>query len=221
MTTSVTLDPAEVLQQLKAGAKSSRTVKSLNIIYEVCQEQYDRGSSDFSYSMIGALSEKKGGPKAQPIRNATGAAYRTLVASWEKFSKGTIGKARPARNQGLDADVLSMIDDPVLRILVQNYISENKKLRNENQVLKIAAKEKIIIDMSGGLQSRVEVVMAVGFLLQQEVAALRNAISPEFFRKHGWTVNEQTGAVNRGALPVFSPGYVTAITKILGEVGGA
>lgn len=219
----IVLDPEEVLQQLKAGAKSGRTVRSLDIIHEVCKEQHDRGSADFSYSMIGSLSEKKGGPKAQPIRNASGAAYRTLIDSWSKFADRPRRKASNANNRVLEDDVLSLIDDPVARILVQNYISENKKIKYENQVLKVAAKEKVVIDMSGKSQtssSGFEVISPVNFLLEQEIAALRNAISPEAMRKHGWTVNEQTGAINKGPLPVFSPGYVTAIAKILRETEG-
>jgi hypothetical protein len=219
MGTDSPLNPDEVLQQLRAGAKTSRTINSLMIIHEICREQHLRGSADFSYSMIGSLSAKKGGPKAQPIRNASGALYRTLIDSWEKFAQVGTRKLPEARGRGLDANVLAMVNDPVARILVHNYICENKKLKYENQVLKVAAKEKVVIDMSGRIQECLSTPTSLkGLLLQQEIFALRNAISPELIRKHGWTINENTGGVNKGALPLFSPGYVSAISKILNLV---
>jgi hypothetical protein len=212
--------PDELLQQLKAGAKSPRTVRSLDIVHEACKEQHQHGSNDFSYGMIGRLSEEKGGPKAQPIRNASGAVYRTLIDAWAKFTDGKTRKPPAPRATGLEDDVLSLIGDPVARILVQNYISENKKLKSENQVLKVAAKEKIVIDLSGSARScgsGFEAVTPNSLLLDQERAALRSAISPDTLRKQGWTINERTGAITKGPLSIFSPGFVTGLRKILGD----
>lgn len=215
------LAPEDVAQSLKSGARTQRTVNSLNIIHEVCKEQFERGSKDFSYSTIGKLSERLGGPKAQPIRNAAGAVYRTLIDTWAKFSETGKSKVSAPRPQSLGDDVLSLIDDSVARVLVQNYLSENRKLKHENAVLKVAAKETVIIDLSGKTRSNpsgVEVVTPASFLLEQERLALRNAISAENIRKQGWTIDEQTGSVSKGPLPVFSPGFASAIRKILGEI---
>jgi type II secretory pathway component PulC len=215
------LEPQQLFEQLKAGAKSSRTEKSLEIIHQICKEQSERGAIDFSYGTIGKFSEARGGPKAQPIRNVSGAAYRTLIDAWAKVSEGRARKpTRPAASSVHD-DVLAMVADPVARVLVQSFISENKKLRNENAVLKVAAKDSLVIDLSGRASSRtgtVEIITPADLLLDQERAALRDAISAESMRKQGWTINEQNGAVNKGPLPVFSPGFVTAIRKIVGEV---
>lgn len=209
------LDPEEVLQKLYAGAKTSRTVKSLTIIHEVCKEQHLRGSSDFSYSMIGSLSAKKGGPQAQPIRNTSGEVYRTLIDSWAKYAQAELRKMPKPRAGSLDDNVLDMIDDPVVRILVHSYICENKKLKYENQVLKVAAKDKLIIDLSGKVQGGASHSALEDILLPQEIFALRSAISAELLLKHGWAIDSRTGGVNKGPLPMFSPGYVTGISKIL------
>ncbi|MGV8900319.1 MAG: gamma-mobile-trio protein GmtX [Burkholderiaceae bacterium] len=219
----VILDPDEVLKNLKAGAKSPRTVMSLDIIYQICKEQHERGSNDFSYSTVGKLSEGKGGPKAQPIRNASGAVYRTLIDTWANYVEGRTRSAQVRHTQSLEHDVLALINDSVARILVENIISQSKKLKYENQVLKIAAKDKIVIDLSGYANSNpdpVDVFTPLSFLLDQEQAALRNAISQETMRKHGWTLNETTGAVTRGPLPIFSPGFASAIKKILNSIDG-
>lgn len=222
MPNKTAMNPDDLLEQLKIGAKSSRTIRSLEIIHQVCREQRDRGSIDFSYEMIGRLSEKAGGPKAQPIRNVTGAAYRALIDKWADSVVRPAGKSPLARQQSLADDVISLTDDPVLRVLVQSYISENRKLKHENQVLKAAAKEMIVIDMSGKVQTVSRSHQAATpdvHLHEQELRALNDAINAETIRKQGWTVNESTGAINRGPLLIFSPGFVSAIKKILSTYG--
>ena len=112
-----------------------------------------------------------------------------------------------------------MIDDSVARMLVQSYISEAKKLRNENQVLKRLSKEKVTVQFYEGTELEPVVVQAdisPGVLLNQERAALRSAICTDTMERHGWRIDEVTGAVKKGPLPIFSPGFVTAIKKILG-----
>jgi hypothetical protein len=88
MSNDMVLNPTEVLEQLKAGAKSLRTQRSLEIVHQVCREQYERGSPDFSYGTIGKLSGEIGGPQAQPIRNKTGEVYRRLIDIWRGMRKG-------------------------------------------------------------------------------------------------------------------------------------
>jgi hypothetical protein len=101
---------------------------------------------------------------------------------------------------------------------VQSYISENQKLKNENQVLKQLSKEKVTVQFYEGTNANSEggrSDLSSNFLLDQERAALRSAICEDTMERHGWHVDEVTGAVKKGPLPVFSPGFVTAIKKIL------
>jgi hypothetical protein len=224
MTTDLqALSPEDVFEQLKKGAKSPRTERSLTIIHGICKEQQERGSIDFSIGTIGKLSENRGGPRAQPIRNAAGAAYRTLIEAWARHAEGRTRKPPLLKVGGLNEDVLALISDPVARVLVQSIISENKKLKYENQVLKVAAKEKVVIQLSDTTKhtgDAVEVVNPLNCLLEQERTALRSAISNDTMRLHGWRIHEQSGAVTKGPLPIFSAGFVTAIKKILDELNG-
>ncbi|QOY92955.1 hypothetical protein IM543_15300 [Massilia sp. UMI-21] len=220
MGNDVTLNPEEVLQQLKAGAKSKRTIDSLEIIHLVCKEQFNRKSYNYSYSMIGTLSGERGGPTAQPIRNATGAAYRTLIDTWARFSDSGARTMPPQRPSNLQNDVLSLINDSVARILVQKYISENTKLRNENQLLKVAAKDRVVIDLSGtqgGCSCTFDAFASKNLLLEQEIFALKSAISAETMQRNGWAGDANSGAVKKGPLTIFSPGFITGIAKILNE----
>lgn len=211
-------NPDQILMQLKAGAKSNRTVRSLEIIHCVCNEQFVRGSTDFSITTIGNLSGDRGGPTVQPIRNASGAIYRTLIETWATFAQGKTRKPAAPKAKSLEDDLLAMIDDSVARTLVQSYISENQKLKNENQVLKQLSKEKVTIQFYEGTKTDSgfgQAHISPSLLLDQEWVALRSAICNETMERNGWRVDEATGAVKKGPLPIFSPGFVTAIKKIL------
>jgi hypothetical protein len=64
-------------------------------------------------------------------------------------------------------------------------------IKHENQILKVAAKEKVVIHLSGkaGVSARVAAIKPeTGNLLEQERYALRDAISPDTLRRQGWGV---------------------------------
>jgi len=68
------MTPNDLLDAFCNGAHP-RKQQSLRLIYRLCEEQHDRGSSDFSIATIGRLSAAVGGPSAAAIRNKTGDAY--------------------------------------------------------------------------------------------------------------------------------------------------
>jgi hypothetical protein len=215
---SISIHPDDVFEQLKLIAKSLRTERSLQIIHEICKEQLDRGSADFSIATIGKLSEGRGGPKAQPIRNAGGAMYRSLIEAWSRYANRNTRKNKITRSGSAEEDLLNLIIDDVARVLVTGLLSENKKLKQENQVLKVAAKERVVIDFSNGPKKNSESVNIVApdlMLHRQEREALRKAISTDTLNKMGWRLNDHDGSVTKDNHPIFSAGYGTAIKKIL------
>ena len=99
-------------------------------------------------------------------------------------------------------------------------IAENKKLKNENNMLK--NQTCITIDMwnqknATSPTSDVVVVSALDNLTETEIDALKDAVSDNFFKDRGWTTDEQ-GRVKEKGYPVYKTGYVTAIKKILEEL---
>jgi hypothetical protein len=221
------LTPDDVLAKLKAGAKSSRTVNSLDLIHRLCDEQHKRGSIDFSIATIGRLSAAQGGPSEQPLRNASDSAkvYRALIEAWARHVDGKRRKPPAEKALGGDEQLLSMIDDLVARNLVGAIISENRKLRNENQALKVVAKGSVTIDMRPAKKvhstEAVQVVSPLDLLEQEELDALRSAISAETLKYNAWKMDERGGITNRAGLSVFRPGFGLAIKKILSEAEGA
>ena len=76
------VSPEEILVKLKENA-SARARKTLDAIYEICDEQRQRGVSDYSIVTIARLGYKRGVPRAQSLRNKTAESYRALISAFE------------------------------------------------------------------------------------------------------------------------------------------
>ncbi|WP_144143979.1 gamma-mobile-trio protein GmtX [Paraburkholderia sp. BCC1884] len=217
------VSPDEVLVALKQNA-TTRTKNSLDIIHAICQEQAESGSRDFSVATIGRLSERRGGPVTQTLRNAPGEHYRALLAAWAHYADGATRKPPARPEPGVADDVLAMIPDASVRALVGSFLAENRKLKAENNLLKTQA--QVVIDRRpvsemGALESRsdVQILPPLSTLLPIEVDALRHAISDELLGNMGWVVDAKTGRVSKGGLAIFRTGFATAIKKVLDAVG--
>lgn len=55
----MTMHPDDLLDQLKKTA-SPRKQQTLELIYDICREQYERGSKDFSVATIARIAADRG-----------------------------------------------------------------------------------------------------------------------------------------------------------------
>ena len=211
------INPEELIAQLTENA-STRKKQSLEIIHNICKEQYERGSKDFSVATIAKISSQYGGPSEQTISNSTGSDYRTLLKTWADYSEGYIKKKKINQQSTIADTVLEGIDDPTMKALVGVILAENKKLKSENSLLK--HQTTLTIDMrpqqnNSVLQtSGIELITQFEQLLPTELSALEHAVSDEFISYQGWTVDAQGRVKNKG-MQLYKAGYVTAIKKIL------
>lgn len=83
------MTPDELLEQLKKGS-DARKCRNLDLLYEICREQHERGSKDFSIGTIGRISQQRGGPVAQSFRNKGGNHLRAIVAAWANHAGGML-----------------------------------------------------------------------------------------------------------------------------------
>ncbi|MCX7173727.1 MAG: gamma-mobile-trio protein GmtX [Proteobacteria bacterium] len=81
------MHPDDLLDQLKKTA-GPRKQKTLDLIYEVCREQYERGSRDFSVATIARIAADRGGPSKGAIHNTTGDDYKGLIKAWAEHTGG-------------------------------------------------------------------------------------------------------------------------------------
>ena len=214
---SIDISTDELLIVLSKDA-SPRKKRSLEIIYNVCKEQSERGSKDFSPVTIGRLSEGAGGPKERTIRNEDGKGYRAIMNAWANYTNGVTKKPRGVKEPSVTDEILAGITDPTIRALVGVIMAENRKLKGENSLLKHST--TLTLDMRPDARPvinnevSVEIFPPTYNLLPSEIEALKHAISKDLLDDQGWTPDDQ-GRIKHKGRTVFKVGYVTAIKKVL------
>jgi hypothetical protein len=205
---------AEILLKQLCIDAHPRTEASLRLIYEICQEQAERGSQDFSVTTVGKLSAERGGPSPGAIRNKTGEKYRALIESCADTFKGHKKKRAARQDDGVD-DILEGISDPVLRTRIGLLQAEVRALRGQVLALRKIASEKAVIELPApaGAPPAASTQPA---LSDQQRKTLRDAISKKTLTHWGWEVDKNGRIfVEDSGQIVFGAGYVPAIEQVL------
>lgn len=214
----------ELLENLKLG-KSKRTQNSLDKLNLLLKDLYFKEQKNFSIRTIGNLSSLSGGIGEVSIRNKTGIHFRVLIDAWVQKVNRTTKKPNNShshkKNSYNDFDFLHQIPDPAARAVFGQIIAENKKLKIENNILK--SKANITIDMrqsqewqTNPPENKIEVFTSLkGLLLDSEVSSLKDAISETTILNRGWSITDFGGVQNENNRPIFKPGFITGIKKIL------
>ncbi|MEM5545987.1 gamma-mobile-trio protein GmtX [Pseudoalteromonas fuliginea] len=179
------MTPEELLVELKMDVKT-KVKQTLQAIYEVCSEQKKRGLSDFSFSTISRLGEGRGVPKAQSIRNKTGAPYRALIKSFEDNINEKNSKNKKYKGK---VDWIEEISDVRLKILVSHQAAQ---LAEAKRIIKEFTPPDMVININDGLAIQTESFDHL------ERKALEYLMSDDFINKwhfkkgiHGDVLNEQ------------------------------
>ena len=195
------------LEELLAKLKQDSSLKiqqTLDAIYVICKEQQKRGIHEFSVSTIAKLGFNRGVPKAQSIRNKTGAKYRALLKGFEESSTQKYKLKKPSQK---DNDWIEEIKDPKLQILVRIMASN---LKEAEQIIR----EKI------SLKPRIEIYDHVKSdqnckLSDQEIRALKYLLSTDFQKKWNLKPTEYGELVDESNKPVFKVSTLNALRKAL------
>ncbi|MBS0173467.1 MAG: hypothetical protein JSR64_05480 [Nitrospira sp.] len=215
------MHPDDLLEQLKKAA-TPRKQRTLDIIYEVCQEQYERGSRDFSVATIARIAQDRGGPSKGAIHNKTGDDYKGLIKAWAEHTGGVTRKVRQVSNNNPYAALIDKIENPALRSMMAGILAENRQMRRQITLLK--AEGNRVIDMRprhAENRDPVQILPPSTGLYPSEIEALRYAISDRLLQEQGWTTDAEGRVHNEVGRVIFKPGYVTAIRKIIGEAEGS
>jgi hypothetical protein len=169
--------PKGLLEELCKNAHP-RKQQSLKLIYRLCEEQHDRGSSDFSIATIGRLSEAAGGPAAAAIRNKTGDDYKALIKTFAGAVGGKARKVAERKGSVLD-EILEGVSDPVLRTRIGILLAELESARGQITALRHLASQHAVLYLDEPDSATCGGVVAPPFdLTQQERNALERAIAP-------------------------------------------
>jgi hypothetical protein len=206
--------PKALLEALCANA-DPRKMRSLRLIYAICEEQRDRGSKDYSVATIGRLSAERGGPATGAIRNKTGESYRAIVKA---FADSMGGKSRKTiDNKSAPTDlILDGVTDPVLRVRIGLLIAELKSTRAQLLAARHLANRDAVLDLAHAFSDeRPHSAAAPSHLSPLEVRALESVISKATLTHWGWCLDTSGRIVTDTGQTVFSAGFVTAISKVL------
>lgn len=211
------MTPEDLLETLKAKS-NSRKQRSLEVIFEVCQELAKAGSRDFSIATIGRLSGDRSGPSTQTIRNKGGVDFRELITTWAKHADGATKKPPKLQESGIYS-ILEKIEDPAVRSIVGTILAKNTKLQGEVNLLKRQA--EIVIDrrtvplMPAPNDADHQAILP-NHLTSSEQAALKHAVSDELMEQEGWSIEPSGRIVNSLGRTIFKAGFSTAIKKLHG-----
>jgi hypothetical protein len=207
-------NPKALLEALSADA-DPRKMRSLRLIYAICEEQRDRGSKDYSIATIGRLSAERGGPATGAIRNKTGEAYRAVIKA---FADSVGGKSRKTIDvRSIQADlILDGVTDPVLRARIGLLVAELKSTRAQLLAARHLANQNALLDLAHELSDDgANPAAPASRLSPLEIRALENALSEGTLTHWGWRVDAGGRIVTDTGQTVFAAGFVTAISKVL------
>lgn len=196
------MSPQELLEKLKSGATSKQS-RTLDAIFEVCQEQIDRGARDFSYSTISRIGSARGVPKAQSLRNKSGEIYQVLIKSFADHLKEP---HKPVKRRASD-EWIDDIADPKLRFLVSKQQAELNEARRLVRAIVPPGTSIIVDDRRGGL--------AQHRLTDVERRALEFLASDEFLKEWGYTAGDRGEVLDSEGNRLFKPGTLDALKKAL------
>lgn len=216
------VDPKKMRDNLCKNA-SARKIESLQLIYQICEEQRARGSSDYSVVTIGRLSSERGGPSAAAIRNKPGEDYRALMKAFADSVDGFSKKRSMAAGDPVD-DILEGVVDPVLRARLNLLLAEMRSLRGQLLATRHLANQNAVLELDGA--SNLPLKPPAGnsdieqILSAQEIEALAMALKPASLEHWGWKVDKAGRVLTDTGQVVFRAGFATAIQKTIQAAKG-
>ena len=203
--------PMQVYDELSKQKFRPEKLKNLAALHELCREQYDSGSRDFSLFTIRCLCDERGFMKGRGLYNEAAADYRKLIDAWQGYAGPAPVKQKKPPTEGLEW--LMRIPDPAVRSLIQTVFIERRQLAAENQTLKNAT--KFVVDKRPVIDNDLPSPKAKVKLTPSEMEALGKAVAPMFLEDEGWREGPQGQIFNERGRVVFEPGYATGIRKVL------
>ena len=210
------MHPDDLLEQLKKTA-TPRKQNTLELIHEICREQYERGSRDFSVATIARIAANRGGPSKGAIHNKTGDEYKGLIKAWAEHTGGVTRKVRQVSENPYSA-LIDKIENPALRAMMAGILAENRKMRREINLLK--AEDNRMIDMRATpptSRESIQILPASSGLYPSEIEALRHAVSEKTRKDEGWSFDPEGRVLSEAGRVVFKAGYVSAIQKVIDD----
>ncbi len=209
---------AELLHSLQMNARPEK-IKTLERIDQICQA-FIATKQEISRADIGHHLHQEGVLGRRTLYSTQSADYRSLIEAWRQFqeaSKGPKGERPPA--ELLSPSWIGAMPNPVHRQLARKLVHDLRRVTAELKSMKTMF-GPLVVDMRPSAGPNSKSGQAAGFskLLPQEIDALAAAISKPFLDAEGWKRGPSGAIVTSKGSPVFRPGFVTAVEKVIAEV---
>ena len=111
---------------------------------------------------------------------------------------------------------MESISSSTARALFTIFVSEHERLKSELYTLKKSGETDLTVDMRKpkNIENQNDVlVSSTPNLTEEELEALKSAISEDFIKKQGWTITN--GRVKQDGFTIYNRSYIEGIKKVL------
>ena len=216
------IHPDQVLAALKQKAKRSNKVANLDAIHAVCTEVYKSGGVDYSYALVGRMSERQGGPAVNTLYTHASADYRALIDAWGAYAKVNGRRTAVKPMLATDEDLLKKVDDPAVRALLSMAVAERNRYRQQLDTLRSQSSITIDLRPLPGIANVdhktgeiIQLISPLEGLTEADIDALERAVSPALFKAEGWTEVENGSVAKSSGQRLYGPGYTHALRRLI------
>ena len=212
--------PDKILENLK-GKTNTRAARNLDIVHDVCREIYNApGPKDYSYATVGRRTQERNGPSLNTYYSPKGVRFCDLVKAWADYDGADMKRPNKPIKERKDHELLTSINDLVLRGRVGLLLAKCSRLESEVNALK--ANAKVVIDQrpapagvraSGG--QLLQVFSPFASLLDTELEALQVAITDKWLDGHGMKRGSAGEVLDSKGRVIFPIGFLNALTKVV------
>lgn len=159
--------------------------------------------------------EPLGGPKNQSLRNSQGDDFRTIISAYEDAAKRLLPKTDMTQME----TAISMIPDPIVRVVLKEFFAENKRLKHENDQLRAAFKN-LSIGQAPAASEVTTYATTPGthislMLSLASLGAIRKGLNSDRLRERGLTITKSGATEDTIWRQIFPPGFATGLQSLI------
>ena len=181
----------ELVQNAKDAAQKGNRKRNLELLWSVLESIRADGSRDFSIAEVGRRMESAGGMRTQSLRNIGAEDFRRIIAEYADAMriKGTFQTA-PGGDTAKRA--LELVEDPLAKAVLGGYVREAKRLREENNMLRLACRQ---VQLPAILheESRQPTISAPRCFDPELLKILKHSLNHKTIKR--WGVIQQDGSI--------------------------
>ena len=181
----------DLLQTAKDASEKSNRKRNLELLWSVLESIRADGSRDFSIAEVGRRMESAGGMRTQSLRNTGTEEFRRIIAEYSEAVR-IKGSFQPIPGGDTAKRALELVTDPLAKSVLEGYVREAKRLREENNMLR-AAFRQVQLPVTLPEEPRMPVLQDVQMIDRELFKILQKALSNKMIKR--WGVIQADGSI--------------------------